>query len=421
MRHYAAAFGWVSRPGVRAAGDRFGSVPTSTRAVGIQGGTVRGRCSAAAVTIAVLLAAAVVTIEGGGVANATVRQASSGVDAATLAARDLLAFVPTAFRGRCSDSDISFDDQTYTQAVVTSFSAAVNCSTADGDQVYYTKFDDRAGADGYLETIITVDNYKDASTKLSDCPSATTYSTTEGKKKRQGGRVFCFPVAEGFNLAVGTPVVVWTDERLAIVGEAFNADQPEHVHHFFAHDSGPLTKPDRSGIPVLPTAASLRTHGKSLLGLVPKGSARGCTIVNDFSREALGTLYKRRLWIVADVEGCRPVGGPEAVEYIRFANTDALNQYYTDIADPVSFANTQTVHGITCPGSNTYKANGRRAGGVKCYFANADTEGRESVDPYFHLVWSSTPTNVAAFAISPSADERVVMEWWGKRGGPIVK
>ena len=115
-----------------------------------------------------------------------------------------------------------------------------------------------------------------------------------------------------------------------------------------------------------------------------------------------------------------PEGGPEAVEYVRFANTDALDAYYSAISDPLSFANTQTLHGITCPGTNTYKANGRRAGGVKCYFANFDTAGRDSVDPYFHFTWSSTPTKVLAFAISPSADERAVMDWWDERGGPIV-
>ena len=123
---------------------------------------------------------------------------------------------------------------------------------------------------------------------------------------------------------------------------------------------------------------------------------------------------------MADVEKCHPEGGPEAVEYVRFANADALNAYYSAISDPLSFANTQSLHGITCPGTNTYKVNGRRAGGVKCYFANFDTEGRDSVDPYFHFTWSSTPTKVLAFAISPSADERTVMDWWDERGGPIV-
>jgi hypothetical protein len=37
------------------------------------------------------------------------------------------------------------------------------------------------------------------------------------------------------------------------------------------------------------------------------------------------------------------------------------------------------------------------------------------------MVWSSKPTKVVAFAISPAADERAVMDWWGRRGGPIVE
>ena len=58
---------------------------------------------------------------------------------------------------------------------------------------------------------------------------------------------------------------------------------------------------------------------------------------------------------------------------------------------------------------------------MKCYFASIDTNGRQSVDQYFHMVWSSKPTKVVASAISPGADEHAVMDWWGKRGGPNVK
>ena len=135
--------------------------------------------------------------------------------------------------------------------------------------------------------------------------------------------------------------------------------------------------------------------------------------MTDFSREALGTLYVRRLWIVADVETCHPEGGPEAVEYVRFGNADALDAYYSAISDPLSFANTQTLHGITCPGTNTYKANGRGAGGVKCYFAKFDAERTKTASTRTSTcTWSSTPTKVLAFAISPAADERMVMDWW---------
>ena len=48
----------------------------------------------AAVTMVVLFGSALVTIDGGEVAGATVPRASSGVDATTRAARDLLAYVP---------------------------------------------------------------------------------------------------------------------------------------------------------------------------------------------------------------------------------------------------------------------------------------------------------------------------------------
>ena len=121
------------------------------------------------------------------------RASANGVDAATAAGRDLLAYVPTAWRARCNDLDSTFDDQTYSQAVVTNFVNSLSCKTEGGERVYYWKFDNQEGADAFLETLVTVANYADASTKLGDCPSATTYNTTEGtKKKRHGGRVFCF-------------------------------------------------------------------------------------------------------------------------------------------------------------------------------------------------------------------------------------
>ena len=216
-----------------------------------------------------------VGIDGGTMADATVRRASAnGVDAATAAGRDLLAYVPTSFRSRCRDQAASFDDLKYSQAIVTSFSASLNCLTETGDRVFYWKFDNREGADAFLETVVSVDSYKDASTKLSDCPSATTYSTGEGKQERRGGRVFCFLGGAATDLPEGTPIVQWTDERLGIVAQAFNVDDPQHVHRFFARDSGPLAKPDRAGIPTATSAAARRSEGKALLALVPKASAR---------------------------------------------------------------------------------------------------------------------------------------------------
>jgi hypothetical protein len=154
---------------------------------------------------------------------------------------------------------------------------------------------------------------------------------------------------------------------------------------------------------------------------VPKASARGCRIVDELSREELGSLYRWRLWMVADVEACTPNDGPDGAEYVRFANTDAMNAYYESFGVPNPAANAQELHGITCPGSNTYDAGGRRkVGEVKCYFSTFDTQGNESADQYFHLQWSSKPTKVVAFAISPAATERAVIDWWADRGGPVV-
>ncbi len=213
---------------------------------------MRGRRWASVVTTVVALVSAMVGIDGGTVADATVRRASTnGVDAATAAGRDLLAYVPTSFRSRCRDQAASFDDLKYSQAIVTSFSASLNCLTVAGDRVFYWKFDNREGADAFLETVVSVDSYTDASTKLSDCPSATTYSTGEGKQERRGGRVFCFLGGAATDLPEGTPIVQWTDERLGIVAQAFNVDDPEHVHRFFARrlraarEAGPRGHPDR--------------------------------------------------------------------------------------------------------------------------------------------------------------------------------
>jgi hypothetical protein len=233
--------------------------------------------------------------------------------------------------------------------------------------------------------------------------------------------VFCFQAGEGVGLPVGTPVVVWTDEKLGIVGQAFNVDDPEHVHRFFANDSGPLSKPNRSGIPTARTVAAQRSEGKALLALVPKASARGCRIVDEFSRVELGSLYRWRLWMVANVESCTPEGGPAGAEYVRFANTDAMDTYYDSFGVPEMTVNAQEFHGITCPGSDTYDAPGhRKVGDVQCSFSTFDPEGKESADRYFHLQWSSKPTKVVAFAIGPEATERAIVDWWADRGGPIV-
>ena len=237
---------------------------------------MRGRRWASVVTTVVALVSAMVGIDGGTVADATVRRAVDQRRRRRDRGRARPArYVPTSFRSRCRDQAASFDDLKYSQAIVTSFSASLNCLTVAGDRVFYWKFDNREGADAFLETVVSVDSYTDASTKLSDCPSATTYSTGEGKQERRGGRVFCFLGGAATDLPEGTPIVQWTDERLGIVAQAFNVDDPEHVHRFFARDSGPLAKPDRAGIPTATSAAARRSEGRALLALVPKASARG--------------------------------------------------------------------------------------------------------------------------------------------------
>src|SRR3954454_9494528 len=119
----------------------------------------RGRWTSVVTSFLVLVSALVVT-EAGTTAAAAVRgAAATGVDAATAAGRDLLAYVPTSFRRRCTDLSSTFDDQSYLQAVVTTFVNSLSCSTAAGERVYYWKFDDRAGADAFLETLVTVANY----------------------------------------------------------------------------------------------------------------------------------------------------------------------------------------------------------------------------------------------------------------------
>ena len=158
------------------------------------------------------------------------------------------------------------------------------------------------------------------------------HSGEEGEAPRRAGVLL--PGRRGSRTAGRSPVVVWTDEKLGIVGQAFNVDDPEHVHRFFADDSGPLGKPNRVGIPTARTVAAQRSEGKALLALVPKGSTRGCRIVDEFSRVELGSLYRWRLWMVANVESCTPNGGPEGAEYVRFANTEAMDTYYDSFGVP---------------------------------------------------------------------------------------
>jgi hypothetical protein len=360
--------------------------------------------------------------------NARVPSAlAPGVDARTRAAHDLVAFVPAEFRSTCTipHPREPTDGSNVTQAMLDTITVELVCRPGNGvDTVIYTQHDSVDNADLDIDALIDTKALDRESGDSGDCPSSSTYSL--GKSHRRAGRVYCFLAsADNANsLPPGTPVITWTYEPLAIVAQTWGSSlDPEPLHSFYANDAGPLSTPDRSGIPPLATAAALRSAGNALSAIIPKPSRTGCQIRDSLAEGVLGSLYPYRLWITADVEECTPDHGSQESEYVRFSDTQSMNRYFDDYgvsSDPGGDERV-TAEGIHCSGLGSYNTGNKKAGRVACNFAYFDPNAQPSATEYANILWTSIPTRVVASGFAPATQVRDLIQWWREDSGPIVK
>ena len=300
--------------------------------------------------------------------------------------------------------------------------AKVHCTPTSGaDHVTYTQFDSVENADAYVDQLLGTAELDTTSDDIADCPSHTTVA--HGDDDATAGRYYCALTNGDDSLADGTPVITWTYEPKAIVAQTWDVDPDlEGLGKFWADTAGPLATADDSGIPPLPTTASLRAQGKKLLAAIPAASKAKCQIVDSVDEDALQSLYAWRLWIAADVEECRPTRGSTDSEYIKFANVGALHDYY-DATFPTeeSLADQRVeVGGSDCAGSGTYRAGKRKnAGSYFCWFSDTDTDAEASSAEFAHIGWTLDSERIYGSGGAPAAKVKALIRWWQDDAGPL--
>ncbi len=360
--------------------------------------------------------------------------AAAGTDVAdgldddwTRGAHELLGYVPGDFRGTCTiNSGGSNADDQIAAEILDSQIAAVACLPGSGAaQVNYVRFDSAAHADAYVAQLLGLSSTElpeGFSDDSEDCPSSTTYSI--GDDEETVGHYYCVLNDEASgDLAEGAPVATWTYEPLAIVAQASNtAADVDALHEFWVEDGGPLAESDRAGIPPLATAASLRGAGTKLLAAIPAASRAKCQVIDAMTEDALQELYPWRLWIVADVEECRPRRGSTDSEYLRFGNVDSMNDYFDAvIPDSGDALHDQRVEvaGTECADSGTYSAGDKRAGRWFCAFSFSDTDAEEASEEFAHISWTSTAGRIVASGGAPATEVKALIRWWQEDAGPL--
>jgi hypothetical protein len=329
----------------------------------------------------------------------------------TRGAHELLALVPREIRETCDvhepDAIPRVDDD-----ILDARRGALICKGADGAiTTTYTKFTSSDAGDAYLDQIATPEETEDVADDPGDCP--TQFRIQRDGEDGDVGRYTCFLAGADEDLSAGTPVITWTYEPLAVVAQAYDTDLDlARLRKFWSNDAGPLSEADQRGIPPIPTAASLRTGGKRLLASVPEASRRACNIVDSLTPDALGSAFPSRLWIVADVEECRPKRGSIDTEYMQFANAAATDAFMGVL--PASYASDRriTVDGTKCGGTGTYQDGGRRAGRYMCWFSTDDTDAQESSEEFAHLRFSDARNRLVVTGGAPAATVKALLAWW---------
>ena len=309
-----------------------------------------------------LVAAAMVAIEGSGTApSEPFGERPTTSMPRPRPARDLLAFVPTAFRGRCNDLDSTFDDQTYAQAVVTHSRELAQLH--DGGR--------RTRSTTGSSTIRRVPTR--SSRRSSRSPTTRTRRrscrtarrrrrTTPRRGRRSGAAGECSASRPAKESAAGRYSRRRVDRREA-------RDRGPGVQRRRSRTRAPLLRERlRAAHQAEPLRDTRRRRPRPRSGARARPCSRSCPrrrpagagSWTNSAGSARESLYRWRLWMVANVEACH------ARRRARGGRVRPLRQHRCDghvlrqlRRSPV-VANTQELHGITCPGSDTYDAPGRR-------------------------------------------------------------
>ena len=324
-------------------------------------------------------------------------------------ARRHLGSVPRELRPTCTVSGPSAVAGV-DEAVLDEARGELSCSAAGGAiTVTYTKFTSAEAATTYQDQTAKPEATRDMAEEPGDCPTQFRIE----RDRQDVGRYTCFLAAADDDFDAGTPVITWTYEPLAMVVQAYDTDLDlARLRKFWSDDAGPLSEPDMKGVPPLPTAASLRANGKKLLAEVPAASRRGCKVINSLTPDALGEAFVWRLWIVADVEECRPERGSTDTEYMQLATAGATDAFMSVL--PESYASDQriTVGGTKCAGTGPYDDAGRRAGRYMCWFSTDDTDAQASADEFAHLRFSDIRNRVVVSGGAPATKVEALLSWW---------
>lgn len=347
---------------------------------------------------------------------ATASAADAGSDPApgvdddwTQGAHQLLGFVPRALRDTCGvhepDAAPAVDDD-----VLDERRGALTCHAADGAiTVTYTSFSSADAADTYLQQLVKPEATRDMADEAGDCP--TQYRIERGND--DVGLYTCFLSAGDEDLVAGTPIITWTYEPRAIVVQAWDDDLDlARLRKVWADDAGPLSDADRRGIPPLATTKSLRRANEKLLESVPAASAHKCKLVDSLTPDALGSAFRWRLWILADIEECRPERGSTDTEYFRFASTGSMEDYFDAIGKGTADHDRVAVGGSSCPGSGSYRRDGERAGRYACWFDNHDTDAQATSDTVAHVSFTDTDARVVGTGGAPASRTKALLAWW---------
>jgi hypothetical protein len=327
----------------------------------------------------------------------------------TRGAHDLLGFVPRELRDTCRvhepDAVPAVDDD-----VLDGRRGALTCHAADGAiTLTYTRFASSDAAGTYLQQLVKPEPTRDMADDAGDCP--TQYRIERGDDDI--GLYTCFLSEGDDDLAAGAPIVTWTFEPRAIVVQAWDTDLDlARLRKVWADDAGPLSDADRRGIPPLATKASLHRANQDLLESVPAASAHECKLVDSLTPDALGSAFRWRLWILADVEECRPERGSTDTEYFRFASTGSMDDYFDAIGKTTVDHTRVAVGDSSCPGAGSYRREGERAGRYACWFDDRDTDAQVSSSTVAHVSFTDTDARVVGNGGAPANRTKALLAWW---------
>ncbi len=337
--------------------------------------------------------------------------ATAASDHETVAARRLLALVPTELRATCRIVDLQQSVGTlplvrYARDVA----VALQCSPPQGaDSVVYVQARSPKAADEMYRKLRPT-RHLSLSNRSAQCEATNTYSL--GLHLPTVGHDTCYFLTNVFAGDTHPVAIDWTYSPASLYMQSYRSDgDAAELRGWWSDTAGPLQHPKTVGVPeTLSVAAATRAY-HALLARLPAAVRSTCRRAS-LGDDAPPAVADARLWVDAAATCEDRAAGIDST-FEHFVTNAALDAEFRRTA-AVLGAGAAPASSSSCPSDGTWQHGGVDIGPYSCGYSTVD-EGSSS-GTVVSYAWADPTDRIFAVAAQTGGELSTLEAWWHDAG-----